>query len=67
VWYIPPTMRRQIHAIDEFSVHQVDPLPEYVEDVREDPLTGVHRDNLAVDGSEDEMWVALGVVHRVSE
>jgi hypothetical protein len=27
-WYIPPTMRRRIHAIDEFSVHRVDPLPE---------------------------------------
>ena len=66
-WYIPPTMCCQIHAIDEFSVHQVDPLPEYVEDVREDLLAGVHRDDLAVDGSEDEMWAALGVVHRSTE
>jgi hypothetical protein len=63
-WYIPPVMHRRIHAIDEFSVHRVDPLLEYVEDVREDPLAGVHRDDLAADGSEDEMWAALGVVHR---
>jgi hypothetical protein len=42
-WYIPPTMCHRIHAIDEFSVHWVDPLPEYVEDVREDPLASVHR------------------------
>jgi hypothetical protein len=63
-WYIPPTMRRQIHAIDKFSVHRVDPLPEYVEDVREDPLASVHRDNLAADGSEDELWANLGVQRR---
>jgi hypothetical protein len=63
-WYIPPIMRRWIHAIDEFSVHRVDPLPEYVEDVREDPLAGVHRDDLAVDGSEDELWANLGVQCR---
>jgi hypothetical protein len=30
-WYIPPAMRHQIHALDEFFVHRVDPLPEYVE------------------------------------
>jgi hypothetical protein len=63
-WYIPPTMCRRIHAIDKFSVHQVDPLPEYVEDVREDLLAGVHHNDLAADGSEDEMWAAMGVVHR---
>jgi hypothetical protein len=62
--YIPPTMCRWIHAIDEFSVHQVDPLPEYVEDVRNDLLAGPPREDLAADGSEDEMWAALGVVHR---
>jgi hypothetical protein len=66
-WYIPPVMRHWIHAINEFSVHQVNPLPEYVEDVREDPLASVHRDDLAADGSEDEMWAALGVVHRSSK
>jgi hypothetical protein len=54
-------MRCQIHAINEFSVHWVDPLLEYVEDVREDPLAGVHRDDLAADGSEDELWANLGV------
>jgi hypothetical protein len=62
-WYIPPTMRRRIHAIDEFSVHRVDPLLEYVEEVRNDPLAGPPREDLAADGSEDEMWAALGVVH----
>jgi hypothetical protein len=41
-------------------------VTEYVEDVREDPLAGV-RDDMAADGSEDKMWAALGVVHRVSE
>jgi hypothetical protein len=66
-WYIPPTMRRRIHAIDEFSVHRVDPLPEYVEEVRNDPLAGPPREDLAADGSEDEMWVALGVVHRSTD
>jgi hypothetical protein len=59
-------MCRRIHAIDEFSVHRVDPLPEYVENVRDDLLASVHRDNLAADGSEDEMWAALGVVHRLN-
>jgi hypothetical protein len=39
-WYIPPTMCHRIHAIDKFSVHRVDPLPEYVEEVRNDPLAG---------------------------
>jgi hypothetical protein len=66
-WYIPPTMRCRIHAIDEFSVHRVDPLPEYVEEVRNDPLAGPPREDLAADGSEDEMWVALGVVHRSTD
>jgi hypothetical protein len=64
MWYIPPIMRRQIHAINEFSVHRVDPLPEYVEELRNDPLAGPPREDLAADGSEDEMWAALGVVHR---
>jgi hypothetical protein len=63
-WYIPPTMCRRIHAIDEFSVHRVDPLPEYVEELRNNPLAGPPREDLAADGSEDEMWAALGVVHR---
>jgi hypothetical protein len=63
-WYIPPTMHCRIHAINEFSVHWVDPLPEYVEEREEDPLTGPPREDSAVDGSEDDMWAALGVVHR---
>jgi hypothetical protein len=63
-WYIPPTMHHRIHAIDKFSSHRVDPVPEYVEEVRNDPVAGLPREDLAADGSEDEMWVALGVVHR---
>jgi hypothetical protein len=66
-WYIPPTMCRRIHTIDEFSIHQVDPLPEYVEEIRNDPLAGPPREDLAADGSEDEMWAALGVVHRLTD
>jgi hypothetical protein len=66
-WYIPPTMCRRIHAINEFSVHWVDPLPEYVEEVRNDPLAGPPREDLAADGLEDEMWATLGVVHRLTD
>jgi hypothetical protein len=66
-WYIPPTMCRQIHAIDEFSSHRVDPVPEYVEEVRNDLVAGPPREDLAADGSEDEMWAALGVVHRSTD
>ena len=33
-WYIPPIMRRRIHALDEYSTSRVDPVPEYVEDRR---------------------------------
>jgi hypothetical protein len=49
------------------TVHWVDPLPEYMEEVRNDPLAGPLREDLAADGSEDEMWVALGVVHRSTD
>ena len=64
VWYIPPIMRRRIHALDEYSTSRVDPVPEYVEDCRDDPEAGPSREDLAVDGSEDEMWANLGVNHR---
>jgi hypothetical protein len=60
-WYIPLVMRRRIHALDEFTSATVEPVPEYVEDCREDPLAGPHRDDLPVDGSGDEMWANLGV------
>jgi hypothetical protein len=60
-WYIPPTMRCRIHAINKFSIHQVDPLPEYVEEIRNDPLAGPPREDLAADGLEDELWANLGV------
>jgi hypothetical protein len=63
-WYIPPIHRRRIHPLSEFTAAPVDPVPEYVEDRREDPLAGPSREDLAVDGSEDEMWANLGVNRR---
>ena len=63
-WYIPPIMRCQIHALSEFTTASVDPVPEYVEDRRDDPEAGPSREDLAVDGSEDEMWANLGVNRR---
>jgi hypothetical protein len=30
-------------------------------------MAGPPREDLAVDGSEDEMWASLGVVHRSTE
>ena len=63
-WYIPPIMRRRIHALDEFSTSRVDPVPEYVADRRDDPEAGPSREDLAADGSEDEMWANLGINRR---
>jgi hypothetical protein len=63
-WYIPPIYRRRIHPLSEFTTAPVDPVPTYVEDRREDPLAGPPREDLAVDGSEDEMWADLGVNRR---
>jgi hypothetical protein len=60
-WYIPPIHRRRIHPLSEFTTAPVDPVLTYVEDRRDDPLAGPSREDLAVDGSEDEMWVNLGV------
>jgi hypothetical protein len=64
MWYIPPIMRRWIHALDEFTTAAVEPVPEYVEDSRDDPVVGPSQDDLPADGSEDELWVNLGVHHR---
>jgi hypothetical protein len=61
VWYIPPILHRQIHPLNKYSTSCVDPLLEYVEDVREDEWTGPHQDDLPADGSEDELWANLGV------
>jgi hypothetical protein len=61
VWYIPPIMRHRIHALDEYTTAVVEPVLEYVEDRREDLLAGPHRDDLPMDGSEDELWANLGV------
>jgi hypothetical protein len=63
-WYIPPIHHRRIHPLSEFTAAPVDPVPEYVEDRQEDPLAGPSREDLAVDGSEDEMWANLGVNRR---
>ena len=60
-WYIPPIMCRQIHALNEFTTASVDPIPEYVENHQDDLVAGPSRGDLAVDGSEDEMWANLGV------
>jgi hypothetical protein len=64
MWYIPPVMHCQIHALDKYLTSQVEPVPGYVEDVREDPVAGPHHDDLAADSSEDELWVNLGVARR---
>jgi hypothetical protein len=60
-WYIPPVMHCRIHALDEYTTAAVEPVPEYVEDHREDLLAGPYRDDLPMDDSEDELWVNLGV------
>jgi hypothetical protein len=63
-WYIPPIMRRRIHALDRFTTAAVEPVPEYVEDSRDDPVVGPSRDDLPADGLEDELWANLGVNRR---
>ena len=35
-----------------------------MEDCQDDPEAGPSREDLAVDGSEDEMWANLGVNRR---
>ena len=37
---------------------------EYVEDRRDDPVAGPSQDDLAADGSEDELWANLRVQSR---
>jgi hypothetical protein len=61
VWYIPPVIRCQIHALDKYTTAAVEPVLEYVEDHREDLLASPHRDDLPMDGSGDELWANLGV------
>jgi hypothetical protein len=63
-WYIPLIIHRQIHALDEFTTAAVEPVPEYVEDRRDDPVVGPLQDDLPADGSEDELWANLGVHRR---
>jgi hypothetical protein len=60
-WYIPPIHHRRIHPLDEFTTTAVQPVPEYMEDWREDPMAGSHQDDLSADGSEDELWANLGI------
>ena len=59
-------MRRRMHPLDEFTTAAVEPVPEYIEDQRDDPVAGPSRDNLAVDGLEDELWANLGVNCRAT-
>ena len=60
-WYIPPILHRRIHPLSEFTTAPVDPVPEYVEDHQDDPVAGPSWEDLAVNSSEDEMWVNLGI------
>jgi hypothetical protein len=64
MWYIPPIMCHQIHALDEFTTAAVKPVPEYIEDQRDDPVAGPSQDDLPADGLENELWVNLGVHRR---
>ena len=41
-----------------------EPRADPLEDRRDDPEAGPSREDLAVDGSEDEMWANLGVNRR---
>ena len=65
-WYIPPITHRRIHALDEFTTAAVEPVPEYIEDRRDDPVAGPSRDDLSADGSEDVLCVNLGVHRRAT-
>ena len=60
-WWIPPVYRCQVLLLDEYSSACVDPDPNYVELVREDPMVGSQWDDLPLDESDDEMWAELGV------
>ena len=40
-WYIPPIHCCWIHALDKYSTSQVEPVPEYVEEMAEDPVAGL--------------------------
>jgi hypothetical protein len=60
-WYIPPIHCHRIHPLDKFATAAVQPVPEYIEDSREDPMAGPHQDNLPADGLEDGLWVNLVV------
>jgi hypothetical protein len=66
-WYIPPVYCCRVYPLDKYSTACVDPVSNYVEDFREDPMADPHQDDLLVDGSDDELWVKLGVNHRSTE
>jgi hypothetical protein len=65
-WYIPPIYHCCACLLDKYSTTRVDPLPGYMEDVREDPMASPHQDDLVADGLEDEMWANLGVNLRLT-
>ena len=65
-WYIPPVMCRRMHPLNEFTTVAMEPVPEYVEDCQDDLIAGPSQDDLAVDGSEDELWANLRVNCRAT-
>ena len=65
-WYIPPILHHRIYPLNKFTTAAVDAVPEYIEDRRDDLVTGPSRDDLAVDGLEDEMWANLRVNRRAT-
>ena len=64
IYIFHPQAQHRIHALDEYTTAAVEPVPEYVEDQRDDPVAGPSRDDLAADGLEDELWANLGVQSR---
>ena len=54
-------MYRWTHALDKYMTSQVELVPEYVEDIVEDLVASPHWDDLAADGSDDELCMNLGV------
>ena len=61
-WYILPVYCCCAYPLDEYSSVHVDPVPDYVENMREDPITDPQRDDLPANGSDDKMWAELGVL-----
>ena len=65
-WYIPPVLHRRVYPLNEFTTAAVEPVPEYIEDRRDDLVAGPSQYDLAVDGLEDELWANLRVNQRAT-